>query len=66
MLYMNFALRSGAEYRQLRYEPCQIELVERNGERAHLKYIEEISKNKPGGLNGRKMKSKLVLHHANL
>ncbi len=68
---MYFALCSGAEHRQLRYEPCQIELVERNGERAHLKYIEEkyieeISKNKPGGLKGRKMKSKVVLHHANL
>ena len=31
MLYMNglyFALRSGDEHRQLRFNPCQIELVE--------------------------------------
>ncbi len=68
MLYMNglyFALRSGAEYCQLRYESCQIELVERQGERAYLKYTEDISKNKPGGLKGRKTKPKVVLHHAN-
>ena len=62
---MYFALRSGAEHRQLRHDPCQIELVERPGERAYLRYTEDVSKNKPGGLKGRKMKPKVVFHHAN-
>ena len=61
-----FALRSGKEHRQLRSKPCQIELVEHPGERAFLKYTEDISKNRPGGLKGRKVKPKTVLHHANL
>ena len=61
---MYFALRSGAEHRQLRHDPCQIELFERLGERAYLKYTEDVSKN-PGGLKDRKMKPKIVLHHAN-
>ena len=68
MLFMNgiyFALRSGAEHRQLRYDPCQIELVERCGARTYLKYTEDVSKNKPGGLKGRKIKPKVVLHHDN-
>ena len=68
MIYMNglyFALRSGDEHRNLRHSPCQIQLVERPGERAHLKYTEDISKNRPGGLKGRKVKPKVVLHHEN-
>ena len=68
IFFMNgiyFALRSGAEHRQLRHDPCQIELFERSGERSYLKYTEDLSKNKPGGLKGRKMKPKVVLHHAN-
>jgi hypothetical protein len=60
-----FALRSGAEHRQLRHDPYQIMLVERCGERAYLKYTEYVSKNKPGGLKDRKTKPKAVLHHAN-
>lgn len=43
ILFMNgiyFALRSGAEHRQLRHDPCQIELVERPGERAYLRYTD--------------------------
>ncbi len=69
MIFMTglyFALRSGDEHRQLRFEPCQIELVERSGERPHLVYTEDISKNRPGGIKGRKVKPKVVLHHANL
>ena len=68
MLFMNglyFALRSGDEHRQLRFDPCQIQLVERTGQRSHLQYTEDISKNRPGGLKGRKMKPKVVMHHAN-
>ena len=48
-----FALRSGQEHRQLRREPCQIEVVEHPGERPYLKYTEDTSKNHPGGLRGR-------------
>ena len=40
-----FALRSGKEHRQLRSMPCQIQLVEHLGERAFLRYTEDISKN---------------------
>ena len=38
-----FALRSGKEHMQLRHTPCQIELVEHPGERAHLRYTENTS-----------------------
>ena len=60
-----FALRSGKEHRQLRHSPCQIELVETSGQRPYLRYTEDISKNNPGGLQGRKLKPKVVLHHEN-
>ena len=59
------ALRSGEEHRQLRFDPCQIELVEQPGQRPYLKYTEDISKNKPGGLKGCKTKPKVFIHHAN-
>ena len=61
-----FALRSGQEHRQLRRSPPQIELVERPGERAYLKYQEDVSKNHPGGLKGRRITPKVVIHHENL
>ncbi len=60
-----FALRSGREHRQLRLRPCQIELFEMEGERPYLKYTEDLSKNRPGGIKGRKIKPKVVIHHAN-
>ena len=65
MIYMNglyFALRSGDEHRNIRHNPCQIQVIERPGERAHLRYTEDISKNRPGGLKGRKMKPKVVIN----
>ncbi len=68
IIYMNgvyFALRSGDEHRQLRHNPCQIQVVERTGERPYLRYTEDVSKNHPGGIKGRKLKPKVVLHHAN-
>ena len=34
-------------------------------ERPYLKYTEDLSKNHPGGLKGRKVKPKIVMHHAN-
>ena len=61
-----FALRSGQEHRQLRRKPCQIEVVERKGERPYLVYTEDLSKNRPGGLKGRNTTPKVVKHHANL
>ena len=65
MIYCNglfFALRSGIEHRQLHHTPCQIKVVEKPGERAYLEYTEEFSKNHPG----RKIKQKVVRHHANI
>ncbi len=46
VLYMNglyFAIRSGSDHRQLRHHPCQIEVVEKPGERSYLQYTEDIS-----------------------
>ena len=40
-------------------------LVENPGEKAYLTYVEDISKNRPGGLRGRNTKAKEVIHHAN-
>ena len=68
MVVMNgiyFALRSGNEHRQLRSVPCQIEVVEKPGEHSYLVYTEDISKNRPGGLKGRKLKPKHVCHYDN-
>ena len=59
-----FALRSGAEHRQLRFNSSQFELIE-HPERPYLKYTEDISKNRPGGIKGRNVKPKVVIHHAN-
>ena len=68
MLFMNgiyFALRSGKEHRQLRADPCQITLHERSSMRPYLEYVEDVSKNRPGGLKGRKIQPKIVQHHNN-
>ena len=53
-----FALRSGDEHRRLRYKDSQIQIIEKPGERAHLIYTEDSSKNNQGGLKGRKMAAK--------
>lgn len=69
MVYMNglyFALRSGSEHRQLRHNPCQIQVIENPGERPYLRYTEDTSKNHPGGLKGRKQRQKVVVHHSNV
>ena len=62
-----FALRSGNEHRQLRHRAskCQITIVERPGQRPFLQYVEDISKNNPGGLKGRKINPKTVIQHDN-
>ena len=63
---LNFALCSGKEHHQLRFSPPQIELVVKQGERVCLVCRKDISKNRPGGLKGRKIKLKVVYHHENL
>ena len=68
MLFMNglyFVLRSGLEHRQLRFNPCQIQLYERHGEKPYLEYTKDVSKNKPGGLKNRKTKPKVVVNEEN-
>jgi len=60
-----FALRSGQEHRNLQFNNCQIQVVERVNEVPYLEYREDISKNNPGGLKGRKHVGKVVQHHAN-
>ena len=64
MIGFYFALRSGDEHSC--YNPCQTQVVEKPGERPHLLYTEDISKNRPGGLKGRKCKPKVITHYANL
>lgn len=61
-----FALRSGQEHRNLRFEPAQVEFVDNPGERAYLRYSEDISKNNPGGLKGRKNRLKVVTQYENV
>ena len=58
-----FALRS-AEHKDLRRFPCQIELIEKEGRIPYLKYTEDVSKNRPGGLKNKRVSAKVVLHHA--
>ena len=38
MVGLYFAVRSGDEHRQLRYSPCQIQLIKKPGERPYLLY----------------------------
>ena len=54
-----FALRSGKEHRQLRNSACQIRMV--RGESLLAVHRGCLQ----GGLNGRKVKLKVVLHHTN-
>ena len=56
-----FALRSGREHRQLKMNPWQIELDEPCDDRPYLKYTEDISKNRPGGIKGRKINQRLCI-----
>jgi len=53
-----FALRGGDEHRQLRFKECQIQVVEKPGERAYFVYTEVSSKNYQVGLKVHKLKTK--------
>ena len=69
MVYCNglyFALRSGKEHRKLRFSPCQVEVVRKEGCRPYLLYTEDCSKNHPGDLRGYKIPPKTVRHYANI
>ena len=58
MVFMNglyFALRSGREHRELWFSPCQIDVVDHEGEHPYLPYTEDASKKHPGGLKGRRV-----------
>ena len=61
-----FALRSGEKHRRLRFNHSQIEVIQKPGERAFLRYTEDSSKNNQSGLKDRKNKVKQVVHHENI
>jgi len=60
-----FALRSGEEHRRLRFNPCQIKLVEQPGRLPYLWYKEDKSKTNQAGLYQKNQTPKEVIHHAN-
>ena len=69
IIFMNgiyFALLSGQEHCNLCFHSSQIEIVEREDEIPYLQYTEDVSKNCPGLLKGRRQKPKVVQHHANV
>ena len=65
MCGLYFALQGRQKHQQLRYRPCQIQVVEHTGELPYLLYSEDTSKNNQGGLKGRKVTPKTVRHYAN-
>ena len=46
VICLYFTLQSGIEHGQLLLNPCQIELIENEGERVYLQYTEDLSKNR--------------------
>ena len=66
LIGVSFGLRGGQEHRQLRWNPPQITVVAVSGERKHLLYVEDVSKNNCGGLKMRKVQPKHVIQHENL
>ena len=61
-----FALQSGDEHRCLRLKPPQITIHQGSRqEDSYLHYVEDTSKNHPGGLKGRKVSGKEVKHLKN-
>ena len=67
MVYLcgvHFALRSGAEHRNLQI--TQFEIINPNSPSPSLIYTENVSKNHSGGLAHRKVQPKRVVHHCNI
>ena len=62
MCGMYFALRSGQEHRDLRFN--QIKILTIDGKKC-IQYTENYSKNNPGGLKHRKIEPKVVTHYKN-
>ena len=66
VLGLNFALRAGAEHRNLRYaNNCQIQIIKKNDSTV-LRYTEDISKANQGGLKHRTVSRKVVDAYPNL
>ncbi|XP_006815954.1 uncharacterized protein LOC102800591 [Saccoglossus kowalevskii] len=68
MVFLNskqFGLKSRMGHRALRCHLPQITLHESPGETPHLKYVEDVSKSKQGGLKHRRVRRKEVMHYAN-
>ena len=61
MVGLYFALRSSNEHRNLRFEPSQIQMCEREGE--HTFFILKIPPKT--GLKGRHVTPEIVQHHTN-
>ena len=61
-----FVFRSGGEHRQLRREPCQIQVSEPSGEVPYLQDTEDVSKNRPGGIKGSHIPPKVLTDYANV
>ena len=49
LIGVSFGLCGGQEHRQLQWNPPQITVVVVSGERKHLLYVEDVSKNNCGG-----------------
>lgn len=63
MVGIYFALCCGAEHRQLRHPPSQIQLIEKLGKRPYLLYTEDHSKSDLDELKGRKVQIKDCTQH---
>ena len=67
---VSFALRSGEygeEHRSLKVSQLELSLVEPVGERAYVRYTENVAKiTMVHGFSQRKLEPKQVVHHANL
>ena len=60
-----YCIRIWKSWSQHRNSVEKSELIEHAGERTYLQYRQDISKNNPGGIKGRKLKPKVVVHHEN-
>jgi len=61
----HFVKQNKTHTQSLCYSPSHIELVEKPGSCAYLRYREDISKTNQGGLSSRSMPPKEVTHYEN-